>query len=67
MTELLTVAQASEVIGLSVSTLNKFRITGDGPSYYKVGRYCRYDRQEVEAWMRSRRFASTSDQRANAA
>lgn len=64
MSELLTVSQASKVIGLSVSTLNKFRITGEGPSYYKVGRYCRYDRQEVETWMRSRRFTSTSQERA---
>lgn len=64
MTELLTVAQASKVIGLSVSTLNKFRITGEGPSYYKVGRYCRYDRLEVEEWMRSRRYTSTSQERA---
>lgn len=59
--------QAAKFVGLAESSLNRFRVTGDGPPYFKVGRYVRYDEEDLQAWMKSRRFTSTSDQRANAA
>ena len=46
MDDLLSVKQAAEVVVLSVSALNRFRVTGEGPPYFKVGRYVRYDRDD---------------------
>ena len=37
-TPLLTVAQVSEIIGRSISTLEKDRLEGNGPPYVKMGR-----------------------------
>ena len=62
--ELLSVEPFSKVVGLSVSALNKMRGAGNGPPYYKVGKYVRYDVDEGRAWMRSRRFRSTSEESA---
>jgi predicted DNA-binding transcriptional regulator AlpA len=64
MSDLLTVRQAAEEVRLSESALNKYRVTGGGPPYFKVGRYVRYDRADLSAWVRSRRYNSTSQERA---
>ena len=37
----LTTAQAASYVGLSRRTLEKMRITGNGPAYRKHGRYVR--------------------------
>jgi hypothetical protein len=44
MSEYMNVAEAAEYTGLATSTLNKRRITGDGPEYFKLGRSVRYAR-----------------------
>lgn len=64
MSELLTVKQAATFVGLSVPTLNRMRVHGGGAPYYKLGSQVRYDRGELETWMRSRRFTSTSEETA---
>jgi hypothetical protein len=38
MSEYMNVAEAAEYTGLATSTLNKRRLTGDGPDYFKLGR-----------------------------
>ena len=38
----MTVQQASEYLGLAVSTLNKWRCLGGGPAFVKMGRTVRY-------------------------
>lgn len=57
----LTTHQAAEYIGLKRRTLEKMRVTGDGPPYRKHGRYVRYRIDELEAWSKSRARRSTSD------
>ena len=53
---------AAAYLGLSVSTLAKMRLRGDGPVYSKAGlRIVLYDRSDLEAWLQQRRRASTSD------
>lgn len=64
MSDLLTVKQAAKEVRLSTSALNKYRATGEGPPYFKVGRYVRYDRDDLDVWVRSRRYNSTSQERA---
>lgn len=53
---------AAQYVGLSVSTLAKMRLRGDGPQYSKAGpRIVIYDRDDLDAWLDSRRRTSTSD------
>ena len=61
MSEYLNVAEAAKFANLGASTLNKLRLTGDGPSYIKLGRRVVYARDDIEGWMQSKRRRSTSD------
>ncbi len=60
MSSFLTVKEAADHIGCSAATLNRYRWKGNGPPFYKMGGV-RYDRAELEAWIRSRRQLSTSE------
>lgn len=62
--ELLTPEQAAEVLGFSAGTLGNMRTRGDGPPYFKLGKFVRYDSNDLAAWMRSRRYTSTSQESA---
>lgn len=57
----LDVQEAATWLGLSVSTLNKLRLTGEGPRYYKLGRRVVYDLCDLEAWAAERVRRSTSE------
>ena len=53
---------AAAYVGLSASTLEKFRVFGGGPEYSKAGpRVVVYSVEALEAWLRARRRSSTSD------
>lgn len=58
----LSTRQAAEFLGLSARTLEKRRLscTAD-PPYRKLGKRVVYDRDELLAWLESKRRASTSD------
>ncbi|QKC86063.1 DNA-binding protein [Mesorhizobium sp. NZP2077] len=47
-------------VGLSVSTLEKLRLTGDGPEYIKLGRTVVYSPSDLDSWMQGHRRKSTS-------
>jgi excisionase family DNA binding protein len=66
MSTLLTVEQAAKYLGFKPATLNQYRWNGQGPSFFKVGRFVRYDRDDLDTWARSRRYTSTSEVSANA-
>ena len=53
---------AADYLGLSPSTLNRMRVTGDGPRYSKLGRRVIYDVHDLDAWIeeRKRRFTGES-------
>lgn len=55
-----TEVEAADYLCQSVRTLQKWRVTGFGPAYYKIGRSVRYKRGEVQAWVNARRRAHTS-------
>ena len=57
----LNTAQAAFYIGLSRRTLEKMRLTGDGPRFCKHGRYVRYHINDLDAWSEAERRSSTSD------
>lgn len=54
-TRWLTPAQASEYLQLDVSTLERHRRFGSGPSYYKLGSGksapIRYERESLDRWV----------------
>jgi predicted DNA-binding transcriptional regulator AlpA len=53
---------ASRYFGIAASTLNKMRLTGDGPLFVKVGpRAVAYRRSDLDAWLEVRVRRSTSD------
>ena len=55
-------AQAAQFLHLSVSTLAKMRVRGDGPPYVKSGRkIVLYGQGELQDWLAARVKSSTSD------
>ena len=57
----LSTRQAAEWLGLSPRTLDRYRVSGDGPAFHRFGGRVRYRRADIEAWAATRRRASTSD------
>ena len=55
-----TDATAKE-LGLSPRTLEKYRLTGEGPPYFKFGRRVLYLEEDVFKWAQSKKCKSTSD------
>ena len=52
---------ASDFLCQSPRTIQKWRVTGFGPVFYKSGRSIRYRRRDLANWIESRRQRSTSD------
>jgi predicted DNA-binding transcriptional regulator AlpA len=57
----LRTAEAAAYLGLSKSTLDKLRVTGQGPRYAKLGRICVYDLVDLDAFREARKRLSTSE------
>ncbi|MCS3896032.1 excisionase family DNA binding protein [Bradyrhizobium japonicum USDA 38] len=57
----LKVTEAAEHLRVSKSTLDKLRVYGGGPIYFKLGRSIVYSRTDLDAWMASRRRESTAN------
>ncbi len=51
---LLTVEELADYLGVPVATLYQWRHRGEGPPGFRVGRYIRYRRNDVEQWIRDR-------------
>ena len=45
----------AEYLGISVQTVYKQRATGTGPPGHPVGRYVRFKRSDVDAWLEKRK------------
>lgn len=58
--DILTTLEAASYLRLSKATLERFRLTGGGPLYAKLGGAVRYRRAELDKWIESRLVASTS-------
>jgi predicted DNA-binding transcriptional regulator AlpA len=53
--------EAAAHLGLSPSTLEKYRLTGEGPVYFKSGpKIVLYSVEDLDAWLNARRRTSTS-------
>ena len=58
---IMTTAEAATHSRLSQPTMERFRISGEGPVFIKLGGAVRYFRRDIDAWLESRRIRSTSD------
>lgn len=54
-------AAASEFLCQSIRTLQKWRVTGFGPQFYKTGRSVRYRRRDLDVWATDRARRHTSE------
>ena len=65
--KLMSLTDVSEMLGIPVHTLYRWRYKGHGPAGYRVGRHVRYRREAVEAWLEQRaderRWDATNDSR----
>lgn len=59
--DILDTPEAASYIRLSKPTLERLRLTGDGPPYAKLGKAVRYRRADLDAWLESRLIRSTSE------
>lgn len=59
--EYLSVVDLAAYTGISASTWNKRRLTGDTPPFSKLGKTVRYRRADVDAWMSARQIGSTAE------
>ena len=58
---LFTTEEAAEYLRLSPRTLERYRVTGEGPNFLKLGRRVFYRRSDLDAWRDARLRRSTSD------
>ncbi|HEY8381999.1 MAG TPA: transcriptional regulator [Microvirga sp.] len=65
--EYVDVKGLAAITGISASTWNKRRLTGDTPPFAKVGKSVRYHIPTVKDWLEARSRRSTSDTAAVAA
>jgi hypothetical protein len=56
----LTPKQAANRYQLGLSTLAKWRLTGEGPVFFKLGAKVLYDAGDFDTWLDSKRVNSTS-------
>jgi predicted DNA-binding transcriptional regulator AlpA len=56
----LTETEAADFICQSVRTVQKWRVTGFGPKYYKFGRSVRYLKGDILEWVAERSRNHTS-------
>jgi predicted DNA-binding transcriptional regulator AlpA len=58
---LLNVNEAAQRLGVSVSFLNKLRLSHDGPTFLKLGTRVAYDPADLAVWLDQRKRQSTSE------
>jgi hypothetical protein len=61
----LTTKQAAALLHLSPRTLERFRVEGTGPQFFKAGQGKRsrvlYAKADLEGWIAQQRYGSTSE------
>ena len=58
---LLNESEAARLLDLRVATLRRWRWSGKGPRFVKLGSAVRYDRADLDAFIDAGRKRSTSD------
>lgn len=63
-TNLVDEHRVAEILGCTVAKVRADRHKGTGIPYYKLSRMVRYDLNEVQTWIASKRVTSTSQRAA---
>lgn len=63
-TTYLTQKQAADLLHISVRTLERMRLEGNGPRFLKAGRRVLYSQLSIEDWLNQRTFESAAEARA---
>lgn len=63
MENILTTVEAADYVRLKKPTLERFRLTGEGPKFLKLGGAVRYRRPDLDAWLDARAIRSTSEKK----
>lgn len=50
-TRLWNARELADYLGLAYSTVEFWRNKGRGPRYFRVGKYVRYRKSDVDAWL----------------
>jgi excisionase family DNA binding protein len=53
--ELLTHLQLAHELQVSLRTLERWRQEGTGPAFIRIGRFPRYRRSDIDAWLERQR------------
>ncbi|TFV74115.1 DNA-binding protein [Bradyrhizobium frederickii] len=64
MSACLVQREAAALLRLSERTLERMRVTGDGPPFVKAGRRVLYRPADIDAWIATRIRISTSEEAA---
>lgn len=64
MNNIFSTREAAQYVKLGQSTLERYRVTGDGPRYAKLAGAVRYRKSDLDDWIESRLISSTSEQAA---
>lgn len=62
----LTPLQLAQRLGISLRSVERWRLTGEGPAFLRAGRSVRYPLASVEAWEATRVHASRAAEMAAA-
>jgi transposase-like protein len=60
------VEEAANILGISTTLLNKWRVTGKGPAFIKLGRRVVYTQPDLLAFIEARRCLNTAEAKAPA-
>ena len=60
-TKYLSTREAAAWLGLSPRTLDRYRVSGEGPAFHRFGSRVRYLAADLDDWAAARRRLSTSD------
>lgn len=60
-TPYLNTKHAADYLAISPSTLNRMRVTGEGPRYAKAGRRVIYAAVDLDAWAEARKRTFTGE------
>jgi excisionase family DNA binding protein len=53
--------EAASYVRLGKTTLERFRVSGEGPHFVKLGGAVRYRKCDLDQWLERRRRRSTSE------
>jgi excisionase family DNA binding protein len=62
MNTLITQKEAARRLGISTRTLERYRVTGTGPAFTRLGKLVRYRPEDLAEFVNSNRRRSTSEE-----